>query len=137
MDTLERKLRWARLLAWIQGDLSQSAFAKKIKIHQSAISGYLNPNADSRSPSKPTERAIVEYLQANHDHRWSVQELETYLESSDSIEKFVAKLSKKHIPEERLSLDDRLSMLSIDEKLDKAMSLLNEVQRYLKEQLKD
>lgn len=100
------------------GDQSQTAFSKVIGIHQSALSGYLNPKDDSRTPAKSTDELIVKYLQKTYDSKWSLQELQNYLESDESFQKFSARLARRSKPIEKMTVETFVENLSDEEMLD-------------------
>ena len=111
----ERKKRFGKLLIWLLGKKSQAQLSRDIKISQSAMSLFINVKDETPYPAHSTKVYLVEYLQANRDRKWSLHELETYLDASESIESFAAKLSKKQIPEDRLTLSDRVAMMDTQE----------------------
>jgi len=115
---IEKKRRLADLLRSLMGDQSQSAFSKVIGIHQSALSGYLNPKDDSRTPAKATDDLIVKYLQKTYDPKWSLQELQNYLDSDDSFQKFTAKLARRSKPVDKMTVESFVENLSDEEMLD-------------------
>ena len=117
MNIDERKRRFAKLLQWLLGDKPQAELSRATKISQSAMSGFINPKEGTPYPAHGTKLHLVEYLQANRDRKWSLHELENYLDASESIESFAGKLSKKQIPEERLTLSDRIAMMDTQELL--------------------
>jgi predicted transcriptional regulator len=129
MDNYPRKLRLAGLLRSLQGTLSQTEFSRKIGIHQSALSGYLSPKEESRTPAKATDELIVKYLQKCCDLRWSLQELQSYLESSDSFEKFAAKLARRDVPEEKMTVRTYVSKLSYEEKLEAMTYIIDDLKK--------
>ena len=115
MDIDERKRRLAKLLQWLLGDKLQAELSRATKISQAALSVFINPKETTPYPAHSTKQHLVEYLQANRDRKWTLHELEAYLDGSESIESFAAKLSKKQIPEERLTLSDRVAMMDTQE----------------------
>ena len=122
---ITKKRRLAELFRAIMGSRNQTEFAKEIGIHQSAISGYLNPKVESRTPKKATDELIVKYLQKNYDPKWSIQELQNFLDSTESFQKFNAQLSRRAKPVERMSVKTFLQNLSDEEMLD-AVSFIAE-----------
>lgn len=118
-----KKRRFADLLRSLMGNQSQTAFSKKIGIHQSALSGYLTPKDDSRTPGKATDELIVKYLQTHCDPKWSLQQLQSYLDGSDSFQKFSATLARSSKPLEKMTVEKLLDNLSDEEMID-AVSII-------------
>lgn len=118
-----KKRRLADLLRSLMGNDSQTAFSKKVGIHQSALSGYLNPKDDSRTPAKATDELLVKYLQENYDPKWSLQQLQTYLDSNVSFAKFSATLARSSKPVEKMTVEKFVDNLSDEEMID-AVSII-------------
>lgn len=125
----ERKRRLANLLRWLLGDKPQAELSRDTKISQSAMSGFLKPKEITPYPAHSTKLHLVEYLQANRDRKWSLHELETYLDGTKSIESFAAKLSKKQIAEDKLTLNDRVAMMDNNELIDLMATIANHLKK--------
>lgn len=129
MSSILKKRRLADLLRSLMGNQSQTAFSKVIGIHQSALSGYLNPKDDSRTPAKATDELIVRYLQTNYDPKWSLQELQNYLESDESFQKFSARLARRSKPVEKMTVETFVENLSDEEMLDAVSFIANRLKK--------